>query len=350
MKTRGKSILRGVLLGVVPLAAIVAAGVFYASGGRYVTSENAYVKADIIQISPQVEGQVAEVLVRENAKVREGDLLFRLDRRPFEIALAEARAELASVTHKIASMRAGYQSAQSEIESAHERVRYLKLEVKRQGTLKSTGFAARAKSEKAEHELEMAKRSVSSKRQNLNKVLAELGGDPEASVDAHPLYMAALAKRERAELDLARTEIRAPAAGRLSRVSLQPGEHIEDGKPVFALVKDGDFWVQVNIKEVKLTHIREGLEASVVLDAYPNVTWQAVVESISPATGAEFALLPAQNATGNWVKVVQRVPLRLKLKPRSTAPPLRAGMTATISIDTGREGNLAAIASSLLQK
>ncbi len=350
MSTRSTSILRGVLLGVVPLAAIVVAGVFYASGGRYVTSENAYVKADIIQISPQVEGQVAEVLVRENAQVDKGDVLFRLDRRPFEIAKAEAEAELAAVRHKIASMRADYQSALSESESAKERARYLKLEVKRQGMLKSTGFAAGAKSEKAEHELEMAKRSISSKRQKIDKVLAELGGDPGLPVEKHPLYLAALAKRDRAELDLTRTEVRAPAQGRLSRVSLQAGEHIEEGKPVFALVKDGDFWVQVNIKEVKLTHIRAGLSASVVLDAYPNVTWNAEVESISPATGAEFALLPAQNATGNWVKVVQRVPLRLKLKPRPSGPPLRAGMTATISIDTGREGNLAAIASSILQK
>ena len=266
------------------------------------------------------------------------------------LATAEAEAELAAVRHKIASMRADYDAALSESESAKERVRYLKLEVERQGTLKSTGFAARAKEEKAEHELAMAKRSVRSKRQQIGKVLAELGGDPDLPVERHPLYLAALAKRDRAQLDLTRTEVRAPATGRLSKLSLQAGEHIEAGKPVFALVKDGDFWVQVNIKEVKLTHIREGLDATVVLDAYPNVTWEAKVESISPATGAEFALLPAQNATGNWVKVVQRVPLRLKLKPRQSAPPLRAGMTATISIDTGREGNLAAIASSLLQK
>ena len=175
MSTRSTSILRGVLLGVVPLVAIVAGGVMYASGGRYVTSENAYVKADIIQISPQVEGQVAEVLVRENAEVKKGTVLFRLDRRPFEIATAEAEAELAAVRHKIASMRADYDAALSESESAKERVRYLKLEVERQGTLKSTGFAARAKEEKAEHELAMAKRSVRSKRQQIGKVLAELG-------------------------------------------------------------------------------------------------------------------------------------------------------------------------------
>ncbi|NNF77258.1 MAG: HlyD family secretion protein [Rhizobiales bacterium] len=350
MTKRKTSILRGILLGVVPLVLIVAGAAIYASGGRYVTSENAYVKADIIQISPEIEGRVSEVLVQENQKVFGGQVLFRLDPRPFKIALAEAKAELASVRHKIAAFRASYAEELSEIESAEERVRYLKLEVVRQGKLKTTGFAAGSKQEKAEHELSMAKRSVLSSRQRINKVVAELGGDPELPVEEHPLYLAALAKQERAELDLSRTEVRAPAAGRLSKVTLQGGEHIEAGNAVFALVKTGDFWVQVNIKEVKLTHLTVGQKATVVLDAYPNVTWDAEVESISPATGAEFSLLPAQNATGNWVKVVQRVPLRLKLVPRPSSPPLRAGMTASISIDTGHERNLSAIAADLLPK
>ena len=344
------SVLRGILLGVVPVIAIGVGAAFYASGGRYITSENAYVKAEIIQISPQIEGRVEDVLVKENAPVEEGQVLFRLDRRPFEIALAEAEAELSGVRHKIASVRADYEQALSDIKTEQERVRYHKLEVVRQGKLKTKGFSVTAKKEKAEHELEMAKGSVISHRQKINKVLAELGGNPDLAVEDHPLFLAALAKRDRANLDLARTEVRAPAAGRLSKVTLQGGEHIEAGKPVFALVKTGNHWVQVNIKEVKLTHIREGLKAEVVLDAYPNVTWQAEVESISPATGAEFSLLPAQNATGNWVKVVQRVPLRLKLTPRPSSPPLRAGMTATISIDTGRETQLSAIAGTLLPK
>ncbi len=337
MTKRKNSILRGILLGVVPLVLIVAGAAIYASGGRYVTSENAYVKADIIQISPEIEGRVVEVLVRENQPVASGQVLFRLDKRPFKIALAEAEAELASVRHKIASFRANYQEELSEIESAEERVRYLKLEVVRQGKLKTTGFAAGSKQEKAEHELSMAKRSVSSSRQRLNKVVAELGGDPELPVEQHPLYLAALAKKERAELDLSRTEVRAPDSGRLSKVTLQGGEHIEAGNAVFALVKTGDYWVQVNIKEVKLTHIAEGQKATVVLDAYPNVTWDAEVESISPATGAEFSLLPAQNASGNWVKVVQRIPVRLQIVPQDGAPPLRAGMSVAVSIDTKHE-------------
>ena len=348
MTQRKTSILRGILLGVVPVVLIVAGAAIYASGGRYVTSENAYVKAEIIQVSTEIDGRVAEVLVRENQAVGSGQVLFRLDRRPFAIALAEAEAELAGVRHKIAAFRANYDEVLSEIESAQERVRYLTLEALRQSKLKTTGFAAKSKQEKAEHELSMAKRSVLTSRQRKNKVVADLGGDPNLSVEQHPLFLAALAKKERAELDLARTEVKAPAAGRLSKVTLQGGEHIEAGKPVFALVKTGEYWVQVNIKEVKLTHLSIGQKATVVLDAYPAVTWDAEVESISPATGAEFSLLPAQNATGNWVKVVQRVPLRLKLKPRRSSPPLRAGMTATISIDTGHERNLSAIATNLL--
>lgn len=350
MANRRTSILRSVLLGVIPVALVIGGVFVYASGGRYVSSENAYVKADIVQIAPEIDGRVAEVLVRENQPVKRDQVLFRLDPRPFKIALAQAEAELLSVRHKVASLQASYQQALTEIESTNEQVRYLQLEVDRQGKLKTTGFSASSKQEKAEHELEMAKRSVVSRRQRINMVLAELGGDPQLPAEKHPLFLAALAKRDRAALDLERTEIRSPADGHLSKVTLQGGEHLEAGQPVFAVVRTGDYWVQVNIKEVKLTHITVGQSASVVLDAYPNVTWDAHVESISPATGAEFSLLPAQNATGNWVKVVQRVPLRLKLADKASAPALRAGMTATISIDTGHERNLAAIAGTFLSK
>ena len=350
MSHRRTSFLRGILLGVVPIAFVAIGVAVYASGGRYVTSENAYVKADIIQISPEIEGRVEQVLVDENQSVKRDDVLFRLDPRPFKIALAEAEAELLSVRHKVASLRASYEEAYTDMLSAEQQVKYLQLEADRQGKLKTTGFSARSKQEKADHELDMAKRTVAARRQRITTVLAELSGDPKLPVEEHPLYLSALAKRDRAALDLERTEVRAPAAGHLSRVSLQDGEHIEAGKPVFALVKTDAYWVQVNIKEVKLTHISVGQKASVVLDAYPNVTWDAEVASISPATGAEFSLLPAQNATGNWVKVVQRVPLRLKLAAKASAPPLRAGMTATISIDTGHERNLAAIAGTFLSK
>ena len=350
MSDRRTSILRSLLLGVVPVALVISGVLFYASGGRYVTSENAYVKADIVQISPEIDGRVAEVPAKENQQVLKGDILFRMDPRPFKIALAEAEADLLGVRQKVMSLKASYEEALTDMKSAEQQVKYLRLEAERQKKLKTTGFTAKAKQEKADHELEMARRNVSARRLRMATVLAELNGDPQLAIAEHPLYLAALAKRDRAALDLERTDVRAPAEGLLSKVDLQRGEHIEAGKPVFALVRTDDFWVQVNIKEVKLTHIKEGQKASVVLDAYPNVTWDAVVDSISPATGAEFSVLPAQNATGNWVKVVQRIPLRLKLAPKASAPPLRAGMTATISIDTGHQRNLAAIASSFLSK
>jgi membrane fusion protein (multidrug efflux system) len=174
-------------------------------------------------------------------------------------------------------------------------------------------------------------------RNKVVRVAAQLGGMPERPVDEHPMVREKLAERERAALDLARTTIRAPLAGTVVNARLQKGEQVKAATALFALVAQTRPWVEANFKETELTHVRKGLGATVVLDIYPDVVWQAEVDSISPATGAEFALLPPQNASGNWVKVVQRLPVRLKLLPQPGEPPLRAGMTATVKVDTGRE-------------
>ena len=177
-------------------------------------------------------------------------------------------------------------------------------------------------------------------QKKVERVAAQLGSMPERPVDQHPLVREKLAERERAALDLARTTIRAPLGGTAVNVKLQKGEQIKAATTLFALVSHTRPWVEANFKETELTHVRKGLGATVVLDIYPDVVWQAEVESISPATGAEFALLPPQNASGNWVKVVQRLPVRVRLLPQPGEPPLRAGMTATVRVDTGRERRL----------
>ncbi len=335
-------LLRGFLLVAVPAGILALAGLIYAAGGRYVTTENAYVKADIINISPNIDGRVEQVLVTDNQRVDAGQLLFELDPEPFEIALAAARAEIAGVRQNIESLRAHYRQGELEIAAARERARYLTLEFERQVTLEAKGIGVRAKFEAAEHDLSMARRHGDALGERNRMILADLGGSPSAPIERHPLYMRAVAVADQAALDLSNSRVIAPIDGYLTNVVLEAGEYVEAGDPVFALVALEAPWIEVNLKEIHLTHISVGQAATVVADAYPEREWRATVQSISPATGAEFALLPPQNSTGNWVKVVQRVPLRLELEDAAGAPPLRAGMTVTVSIDTKRKRDVGA--------
>ena len=185
---------------------------------------------------------------------------------------------------------------------------------------------------------------MASVRAKLRRVLTALNGDPALPADEHPLVREKSAARERAALDLARTTVHAPVAGVVVNLRLQRGEQVKASTPLFALVAQSRPWVEANFKETDLTHVRVGQRARIVLDTYPDATWEAVVDSVSPATGAEFSILPPQNASGNWVKVVQRLPVKLRLLPHQGEPPLRAGMTATVSIDTGRQRSIGDVA------
>ena len=329
---------RTILFGVIPVAALAAAYV-YLVDSRYVSTDNAYVKTDIAAISPEVDGRVAKVLIDNNQMITIGDILFKIDRRPFEIAFAEAEAELASARQRIEAIRALYHQGRLEIVASDERTRFLKKIFDRQKQLKSKGFAAGETFEQAEHELAMARQNANVAKQRNTKVLAELSGDPQMPVEQHPLYLSARAKREQAALDLDRTVVRAPITGLASNVTLIAGEYVEAGEPVMALVGTERLWIEANLKEIKLTHLRVGLKAEIVVDAFPDSTWPATIHSISPATGAEFSLLPPQNATGNWVKVVQRVPVRLVIDPGPDLAKLRAGMSVRVNIDTERESD-----------
>ena len=340
--------LRGVLLGVTPLMALASIAYLYVTGGRFVTTENAYVKAEIITISANVDGQVTEVLVRDNQPVADGELLFTIDPRPFLTAVAAARAELANIRQRVEALRAQYRQSELEIASARERLRYLEIEHNRQDQLRSKGFGTQAKHDETGHALAMARRRLDIVRETQRMVLADLGGDAALPVEAHPLYLGALADLQRAELDLDYAAVLAPTIGTVNHVTLEAGEYVEAGDPLFALVSGDAPWVEANLKEVHLTHVEVGQKARIVVDSYPDITWEAEVQSISPATGAEFAILPPQNATGNWVKVVQRVPVRLKILGPADLTRLRAGMTAEVTIDTGHERDLAKTLNRLL--
>lgn len=341
---RGRRIRRLVLLVLVPLLMILGATTWYAFTGRYVTTENAYVKAHVIAISTDIDGRVVEVMVRNDQRVKAGDLLFRLDPDPHWLRLKIAEAKIASVRNAIDAMRAEYRQIEAEIAEGLESVRYYEREAGRQRTLAKSGAGTAAKLDEAEFALASARQQVRALREKIRKVLAELGGDPERAAELHPQFLEALAERNMAELQLSYTDVRAPASGIATQVHLEPGEWLEEGEPAFGLIAIDDTWVVANLKETELTHVREGQSVEVAVDAYPGQKWRARVTSIAPATGAEFAVLPPQNASGNWVKVVQRVPVRIDLEPADGHPPLRAGMTASIAIDTGRERRLLTIA------
>jgi len=321
----------------VPTIAVWIAVEAYLASGRYVTAENAYVKTDIVNIGSEVDGRVVRVFVTDYDRVELGVPLFEIDPEPFGIAIAAAEAEMAAVEQEVAALRALYRRGEAEIAAKEEDIRYLQGEHDRQASLVADGAGAQARLDEAAHELAAARRDVAVLREQNLVVLADLGGAIDAPVENQPMYRAAEAMRREASLDLSRTLVTAPMDGTLSQVLLEVGEYIEAGDPVFALVAIGKPWIEVNLKEVDLTHVQVGQQATVVVDAYPDIVWPATVDSISPATGAEFALLPPQNSTGNWVKVVQRVPVRLRLESGRDMTLLRSGMTVTVSIDTGQE-------------
>jgi membrane fusion protein (multidrug efflux system) len=289
-------LLRVLLLLGVPLLIGAVALHYYAEGGRYVETENAYVKAHIVAVSAEVPGRVAEVAVRDHQAVTAGQFLFRLDAAPFDVALARARAQLAAVRTEIETLRAEHRVALAEATEAEERIRFLTSQLERQARLREKGMVRE-----------------------------------DAYDDA-------------ATLDLSRTRIAAPTAGIVSNLKLQPGEHVATGASLFSLIPAGEVWIEANFKETQLAGVRVGQPVRVVADAYPGVEFAAKVRAISPATGAQFALLPPQNASGNWIKIVQRIPVLIDLEAQAKSPAdgrsLRAGMTVTVSVDTGQSRGL----------
>ena len=334
MKRLLRIVFRSVLFGAVLVPCATIGLYYYQTGPRWVTTDNAYVKSQIVAVSADVDGRVVKVLATNNRLVSKGELLFELEPAPFQLSVAGADAELASVNQKINSFKASYHLGQLENVEAEERLRFSKMQYERHDKLNNEGTGTRVLLDEAKHQFEMAKVHVDVMRQRNAMALTELTGNPDLPAAQHPLYLKAKAMRDHAIRALGRTVIYAPAAGYLTNVNLQPGEYVEAGVPVFSLVLADLPWVEANLKEIQLTHVREGQRVVLEVAAYPDMTWNGIVGSISHATGAEFSLLPPQNATGNWVKVVQRIPVRLEIEANPAAPPLRVGMTVTVRIDT----------------
>jgi len=337
------NIRRLILMLIVPLALVLGGGYFWVTGGRYVSTDNAYLQQDKAMLGPDVAGRIVEVSVRENDTVHQGDLLFRIDPEPYRLALQQAEAAIASARLNIEQLRAAYLDAMAEQRASEENLDFQRREFDRQKTLLSGGYAAQAKYDEAHHEFQAAEQRLAKAKQGVESARAALGGDPDIQTDSHPLVMEAIAKRDQAQRDLDQTDVRAPADGVVSQTDrLMIGQYMPVGTPALALVETGRTWVEANFKETDLTHMTVGQPATLELDAYPGRDLHATVESIGAGTGSEFSLLPAQNATGNWVKVVQRVPVRLRIEQPPSDVPLRTGLSANIEVDTGYSRGLPA--------
>ncbi len=327
--------LRPALMLSVPLLLIAVGAWLYISGQAYEATDNAYVRQDKVSIAPEVSGRVTEVAVQENMRVSEGQLLFRIDPEPYRIALRQAEAALAKARVEVDELGAEVTVADVDIAAARDQITFTKAEFDRQAELLNRGFTTRARYQAAQLDYAKAREQMNTATSSARKARVALGSG--GVVTNRPAAIeAALAAREEAALNLARTEIRAPASGVISQTArLQVGAMVPLGLPTLSLVADGHSWVEANFKETELRKMVPGQKATIRIDAYGK-DLGGHVESIGAGTGSEFALLPAQNANGNWVKVTQRVPVRIAIDSKSDRP-LIAGLSAEVKVDV-RDG------------
>jgi membrane fusion protein (multidrug efflux system) len=325
-----------------PLVVLLGGAYWYLTTGRYVSTDDAYVEAARVAISNEVSGRVAEIDVHDNQRVTTGQVLFKLDQRPFVIAVEEAKAQLAAVRLQIEAMKATYQQKKADAAATEATLVYQQRELQRQQRLLASGTASQSQYDQSNHAYKIAREQLASKLQDVASTLASLGGDLDIPIAQHPMVQHAQAALDRAELNLSYTVVRAPESGTVTKVDqLQVGDWVQGvdtGAPpsaLFSLVSAKHLWVTANFKETELTHMRPGQTATVEIDTYPDVVFQARVQSLSPGTGLTFALLPAENATGNWVKVVQRLPVRLTFDRLDPDHPFASGFSATVDVDTG---------------
>ncbi|WAP67279.1 HlyD family secretion protein [Jiella pelagia] len=321
----------------VPLVLAVAGGYYWVTGGRYVETDDAYVHQDRVTVMPQVSGQIAEVDVAENQEVGAGEVLFSIDDSAYRAAVEQEKANLESARLTVEKLKAAYQQAVVDARTTGDSVATAKATFDRQQALVKHGVSSQSTFDDARLALQKAEGNQASAQQAVLSAKAALAGDPDIPTDKHPTVMQALAALHSAQLDLDHTVVRASEPGVVSQTDrLQVGQYVTPSTSVMAIVEADESWVDANYKETDLAHMRPGQPVTVAFDAYPDVSLDGIVGSIGASTGSEFALLPAQNATGNWVKVVQRVPVRIHIDKDAQLPPLRAGMSADVTVDTGQ--------------
>jgi membrane fusion protein (multidrug efflux system) len=321
-------------------ALVLIAGIYlYYVNARYEATDDAYVQTARVAISANVDGRVKDIAVRENQIVHKGDVLFHLDEVPFQIAVEEATAQLASARIQIDTLKANYRQHLAEAKAAQATLAFQQHEFDRQQRLLASGISSQLQLDRARHALDDARAQLASSQQQIGAVVASLGGNPDIAPERHPLVQRAQATLDRAKLNLSYTVIYAPGDGVVTRVdNLQAGTYIAATAPVFALVKSNDVWIEANFKENQLQRMRVGQPVSVEIDSYPGKKFEGKVASLSPGTGSQFSMLPAENATGNWVKVVQRLPIRVELSKLDPECPLHTGLSANVRVDIRDQG------------
>ncbi len=385
-----KKFKRFILLIFIPLMTIMFILGFFYSLGRYITTENAYIKAPIISIQSQIPGRVKTVFVKDNQQVKKGQKLFKIDTAKLKLDLSEQKQNLLTIKKEIDNRKSKYNEATEEIKLAEEEIKYYLLEMRRAKSLinveiklaeekvkyhqlefnriknlvnKGVGLKSKLDEEqylyqsainnlkavKLNSNFEEIKHSYTSSKQKLKiindkakTILTTLNGDAELKFDEHPLYLKHLTKLEQISFDIEQSTIFAEQDGIIAQMNLEEGEYIDIGKVLFAIVDEKNAWLEANLKETELTNIKVNQSAVFTPDAYPNNSWNAKVESISPATGSEFSILPPQNSSGNWVKVVQRVPVKIAIGSsiineniqNNSKKDLRVGMSVSVTIDT----------------
>lgn len=319
----------------VPLLLIGLAIWYYIANDHFISTDNAYVQQNKISVSAQVTGEIVEVAVGENQQVKAGELLFRIDPEPFRIAIAQAEAAIAEAEVDVIGLKTELGNTGVDIAGAAEDVKFFQEQYRRQAELMQRGFTTRARLEEAEHTLSDARSRLSEAQAEARNARAALATAPTAPGE-NPKVLAAKVQRRRAMLDLSRTEVRAPATGTISQADrLQLGQMMTTGLPALTIIVSNSSWIEANFKETDLAHMRIGQPATISFDAYPGLKLRGHVASIGAGTGSEFSVLPAQNANGNWVKVTQRVPVRIAIDDKPDRP-LIAGLSTDVRIDTSK--------------
>jgi len=342
---------RLLLMVVLPGLALLAAGLFYLAGGRYVSTDDAYIRASKLMVSTDVSGIVSSVDVHEGQLVKAGDVLFRLDPKQFQIALDDAKANLEQTSLNIRAMKQDYGRMQNDVAAEQAQVELDQTTFARDAALLRSATVSQSSYDQARYTLETDRAKLQALQQQAEVQLARLGGRADIPVEQHPQYLQAKAQVDEAQRQLDHTIVRAPFDGVVTQVdALQPGTYLVSqtaaltNTGAIGLVATKGIWVEANMKETDLTHVKPGEHARIYVDTYPGHVWSGVVQSIAPASGSEFSILPAQNSSGNWVKVVQRISVRVRVDAsadaNSPSPPLRSGMSATVEIDTGRHRTL----------